>query len=83
MIYLRYICLFIDDTNKKVYISISYLFDIMKKDELVHIRVGKELKEQMQILIEIGLFSNQAEIVREGLRDLLLKYERERHKKKK
>ena len=55
----------------------------MKKNELVHIRVGKELKEQMQILIDIGLFSNQAEIVREGLRDLLLKYERERAKKKK
>lgn len=53
-----------------------------KKEELLHIRVGKELKEQMQILIDIGLFNNQAEVVREGLRNLLLKYERERAKKR-
>ena len=42
--------------------------------DLLHIRVGKELKEQMQKLIDKGLFSNQAEITREGIRDLLLKY---------
>jgi|TARA_B100001971_G_C18205368_1_gene547234 Arc/MetJ-type ribon-helix-helix transcriptional regulator len=42
--------------------------------DLLHIRVGKQLKQEMQKLIDSGLFSNQAEIAREGLRDLLLKY---------
>ena len=42
---------------------------------LLHIRVGKELKKQMQKLIDVGLFSNQAEITREAIRDLLLKYQ--------
>ena len=43
-------------------------------DELLHIRVGKELKKEMKKLIDSGLFSNQAEVVREGVRNLLLKY---------
>ena len=41
---------------------------------LIHIRVGKELKGRMQALIDAGLFSNQAEIAREAIRDLLVKY---------
>ena len=41
---------------------------------LLHIRVGKELKKQIQKLIDVGLFSNQAEVAREAIRDLLLKY---------
>lgn len=41
---------------------------------LLHIRVGKEIKKQMQQLIDLGLFSNQAEIAREGIREVLLKY---------
>ena len=44
---------------------------------LLHIRVGKRLKQRMRFLIEIGLFSNQAEIAREALRGLLLKYNKE------
>lgn len=44
------------------------------KDSLLHIRVGTELKKQMQMLIDSGLFSNQAEVAREGIRDVLLKY---------
>lgn len=61
---------------------------LMKKgpkdeDELLHIRVGKELKKQMEILIGLGLFNNQAEITREALRDLLRKYQKEREKYKK
>jgi len=43
-------------------------------DELIHIRVGKELKIQMQQLIEAGLFTNQSEIAREGIRHLILRY---------
>ncbi len=43
---------------------------------LIHIRVGKELKKEMQNLIKRGLFSNQAEITREGIRSVLLKYKK-------
>ena len=42
--------------------------------DLMHIRVGRELKKQMEELIESGVFSNQAEIAREGIREILLKY---------
>lgn len=45
---------------------------------LIHIRVGKEIKEKMQELIDRGLFSNQAEIAREGIRELLLKYKKDK-----
>ncbi|MCH8003665.1 MAG: hypothetical protein IH934_03450 [Nanoarchaeota archaeon] len=50
--------------------------------KLLHIRVGKRLKQKMQVLIEIGLFSNQAEITREAIRELLIKYGKEIKKKK-
>lgn len=43
-------------------------------DELIHIRVGKELKTQMQQLIDMGMFTNQSEIAREGIRHLILRY---------
>ena len=46
----------------------------MPKSNLIHIRVGKEMKKQMQKLIDIGLFSTEAEISREGIRSLLIKY---------
>lgn len=42
---------------------------------LLHIRIGKELKKQIGKLIDVGLFSNQAEVAREAIRDLLLKYQ--------
>jgi Arc/MetJ-type ribon-helix-helix transcriptional regulator len=50
-------------------------------DSLLHIRVGKEIKKKMQELIDMGMFSNQAEIAREGIRDLLLKYKNYQGKK--
>ena len=43
---------------------------------LIHIRVGKEIKKKMGDLIDRGMFSNQAEIVREGIREVLLKYKK-------
>jgi len=43
-------------------------------DELLHIRIGRELKSQMKELMDSGLFNNQAEIAREGIRALILKY---------
>ncbi len=48
------------------------------EDSLVHIRISKEMKKQMQELIDKGLFSNHAEIVREGIRYVLLKYSNEK-----
>ena len=42
--------------------------------DLIHIRVGRELKKKMQELIDLGIFTNQAEIAREGIRTVLLKY---------
>ena len=47
------------------------------KDLLLHIRVSKKVKEQMQVLIDTGYFNNQAEIVREGIRNTLLRYKEE------
>ena len=46
-------------------------------NDLVHIRVSKKLKVQMQALIDKGLFNNQAELVREGIRTTVLKYKEE------
>ncbi len=49
----------------------------MKKksdSDLLHIRVGAELKNQIEKLIEIGLFTNQTELAREAIRNLLLRY---------
>ena len=49
-----------------------------KKDsDLIHIRVGKEIRKQIEKLIGIGLFSNQSELAREAIRNLLLKYSEE------
>lgn len=43
-------------------------------NELIHIRVGKGMKDQMQKLISSGYFATEAEIAREGIRGLLIKY---------
>ena len=49
--------------------------------DLLHIRVGPEIKKQMQFLIDKGLFSNQAEIAREGIRYILMRYKTEQGKR--
>lgn len=46
-------------------------------DLLLHIRVSKQLKKKLQVLIDSGYFNNQTEIVREGLREVLRKYKEE------
>jgi Arc/MetJ-type ribon-helix-helix transcriptional regulator len=46
-------------------------------DLLLHIRVSKKLKEQMQVLIDNGYFNNQAEVVREGIRGTIIRYKEE------
>ena len=45
-------------------------------DNLLHIRVGKEMKKRMDSLIDQGLFSSQTELVREGIRHLIFKYKK-------
>jgi len=47
-------------------------------DDLIHIRVGKEIKSEMQKLIDSGLFTNQSEIAREGIRTIILKYQKQK-----
>ena len=49
----------------------------MSKSDLIHIRVGKGMKEQMQKLISSGYFATEAEIAREGIRALLIRYLKE------
>ena len=44
-------------------------------DKLLHIKVGDRLKSEIDSLIDEGLFSNHAELVREGLRDILILHE--------
>ena len=38
-------------------------------DKLLHIRVGKKIKDDMQELIDQGLFTNQTEIAREAMKE--------------
>ncbi len=50
-------------------------------ESLLHIRISKEMKKEIQGLIDKGLFSNQAEISREGIRYILLKYKYNKNEK--
>ncbi len=43
-------------------------------DPLLHVKIDPKLRRRMQGLIDSGLFSNQVEIVREGLRDIVHRY---------
>lgn len=45
-------------------------------DTLVHVRLGKELKKDMDEVIRSGWFSNQAELIREGARKVIQEYYR-------
>lgn len=50
-------------------------------DKLVHVKVSSRIRAEMDGLVKEGLFSNHAEIVREGLRDLVLQYPSDKRKK--
>ena len=41
---------------------------------LLHVKIPEKLRKRMQVLVDSGLFNNQVEIIREGLRDILVKY---------
>jgi Arc/MetJ-type ribon-helix-helix transcriptional regulator len=43
-------------------------------DKLIHVKVSPRIRQEMDALVEEGLFENHAEMVREGLRDLVLQY---------
>jgi len=58
-------------------INIIYISNRYMEDSLLHIRVSKKIKEQMQVLIEAGYFNNQAEVVREGIRNTIIRYKEE------
>ncbi|MFH1256329.1 MAG: ribbon-helix-helix domain-containing protein [Candidatus Diapherotrites archaeon] len=45
-------------------------------DSLVHVRFGKQLKKEMNEVVKAGWFSNQAELIREGARKIILEYYR-------
>ncbi|MEM0231201.1 MAG: ribbon-helix-helix domain-containing protein [Candidatus Woesearchaeota archaeon] len=55
----------------------------MSKDELLHIRVGKQLKKDIDELIDIGIFSSQTELAREAIRSLVLRYKQQYQKEEK
>ncbi|MFH1586569.1 MAG: ribbon-helix-helix domain-containing protein [Candidatus Diapherotrites archaeon] len=45
-------------------------------DTLVHVRLGKQLKKEVNEVVKSGWFSNQAELIREGTRRVILEYYR-------
>lgn len=53
----------------------------MKKDRLIHIRVGEQLGKEMEFFIDEGIFSSQTELAREAIRALILRYKEQYPKK--
>ena len=51
--------------------------------DLLHIRVGKGLKQEIQKLLDEGIFENQTEVAREAIRDLILKYKKMQNNERK
>ena len=47
----------------------------VSKHDLIHIRVGKGMKDLMQELIDSGMFSSEAEITREAIRSVIRREE--------
>lgn len=78
--YLLSISLFIFNiVNNKIYIlDVSYVYTnyiiLIQMVDKVHIRVSKEMKHEMQDLIEGRVFKDQGEIAREGIRKVLQKW---------
>ena len=64
--------------HKDYFIEIRQGKMMKSANMLLHIRVGSEMKKKMGDLIDRGLFSNQAEIAREGIRTVLLKYRKDK-----
>ena len=54
----------------------------MEDKEVLHIRISKELLNEIEDLVEIGLFSNKNEIIRGAIRTIILKYKDEVSQKK-
>ncbi len=46
----------------------------MSNKELIHVRISHDMLKELEILINNGLFSNKNEVLRSGIRNILLKY---------
>jgi Arc/MetJ-type ribon-helix-helix transcriptional regulator len=44
----------------------------MKSETLLHVKLEQDMKKDMHKLIEIGMFSTEAEIAREAIRNLMV-----------
>jgi Arc/MetJ-type ribon-helix-helix transcriptional regulator len=43
-------------------------------DQLIHLKVNEDMRKQIERLLATGLFATEAEIAREGIREILAKY---------
>ena len=48
---------------------------MQKRSNLIHIRVGEEIKQQLRRITKSGKVSTEAEIVREGIKEILQDYQ--------
>ena len=53
----------------------------MPKKDLIHIRISKDMEGSIYRLIEKGLFANKSEVIREVIRNTLMKYKDETERK--
>ena len=44
----------------------------MAKASLLHIKIDEEIREDMEKLVKMGMFSTDAELAREAIRNLLV-----------
>lgn len=49
----------------------------MPDNNLLHLRISKNLMKELDKLVDKGLFSNKNEVIREAIRNSLLKYKDE------
>lgn len=46
-------------------------------DKLIHIKISREVNDEISQLVKTGLYSNKNEIIREAIRNTYLKYKDE------
>jgi Arc/MetJ-type ribon-helix-helix transcriptional regulator len=49
----------------------------MPDKEILHVRISKDMLDRADYLVEQGLYSNKNEVIREAIRNVLLKYKGE------
>ena len=55
----------------------------MAKEDIIHIRISKDMENKIEHLIEKGMFANKSEVIREVIRNTLMKYKDEIEKNEK